>query len=223
MGTSKKQYDYILFDLDGTICDSGAGIAKAMQFALKEKGVVIDDYKELYQYAGPPLEESFPEAAPHFSEEDITDAIRLYREYYDRQGWKENKLYPLADWCLSNLRVEGFILATASSKPTKFVQRIADYFQISSYFHHILGGNLETNRLKKAEVVADTLAMFDDIPELDKVVLVGDRKHDVEGGHLIGIDVIGVTFGYGGREELEEYGADYIVDSYEELLDLLIG
>ena len=123
---------------------------------------------------------------------------------------------------LQKLRDEGKMLAIASSKPTIFVEKILEHFEIKEYFHHIIGSNLDGTRSDKAEVVDVSISGFGQVDKSD-IIMVGDRKFDVIGAHERGIEVIGVTYGYGGEEELEGAGADYIVKTVLELEKLLLN
>lgn len=221
MGNKMRRFDYVLFDLDGTLTDSAEGISKGLQLALREQGVIIENARELDCYAGPPLDEIFSSIAPWFQEEHIRKATGTYRAYYNQQGWKESRPFPGADRMLSRLKEAGLSLATASSKPTEFVKRICEYFQLDQYLHHITGGDVKHNRFEKADVVSASLKEFDQ-ENRDRTVLVGDRVYDVVGGHKEGLKVIGLSFGYARPGELEEAGCDVILDSYEELEKYLL-
>ncbi|MBR1758750.1 MAG: HAD hydrolase-like protein [Lachnospiraceae bacterium] len=213
-----KRYDLILFDLDGTLTDSCVGIAKAIQYAMDAYGIHVEDLTTLYQFAGPPLEVAFSALAPHFTEQDKKDATVKYREYYNVTGWKENKAFPGAVQMLQSLKDAGLLLGTASSKPEPYVRRICEYFGLADYMENELigGADIERGMFDKYEVLDYVMRKCPEIPK-DRIVLVGDRKYDVEGGHLLGVPVIGVSFGYGGTKELTEAGCDVIVDSFEEL------
>ncbi len=211
-----KRFDYVLFDLDGTLTDSCEGIAHAIQVALEEKGIIIEDRSTLYKYAGPPLYVMFREVAPQFTAQDIEDATMGYRRYYDAAGWKENAVYPGAKEMLQSLKQAGLALGTASSKPEIFVKRICDYFGLTKYLTYIAGADMEKGRFEKEMVLEDVLGRLP-AGAKERTVLVGDRLYDVEGGHKMGLPVIGVSYGYGGREELAAADCDVIVDSFEEL------
>ena len=120
---------------------------------------------------------------------------------------------------LKDLSEEGLHLAVASSKPTVFVERILEHFGIRQYFQVVVGSELDGRRVNKDEVVDEALhQLFGSHPvQKDKVYMIGDRKFDVEGARALGVESVGVTYGYGGMEELKEAKADYIVQSVEEL------
>ncbi len=208
-------YKYILFDLDGTLTDSFEGIAKCVQYALNAYGIKDEPLENLRVFIGPPLIESFMKYYG-FSEENAVAATAKYRERFADTGIYENKVYDGVPQMLKNLKEHGYVLAIASSKPTIYVERILEYFHIREYFSSVMGSLLQGLRGKKNEVIQ---AVFEDLAITDKsqVLMVGDRLHDVEGAKLMGVDCMGVSYGYGGRTELEETGATYVVDTVEEL------
>lgn len=207
--------DVILFDLDGTLTDPGDGITNSVAYALARMGCDVASRKELEAYIGPPLAASFRQLAG-LGADEAEEAVRCYREYFAERGIFENKLYCGIPALLSGLAADGAILAIASSKPQVFVKRIAEYFGIGDSFAFIGGSELDGRRVAKADViryVLDELGVHD----YGRVVMVGDRRHDVEGAAVHGILSIGVSYGYGGRTELEQAGAYRVVDTVAEL------
>lgn len=214
-------FKYILFDLDGTLTDPKIGITRSVQYALCAFGIDEPCLDKLESFIGPPLSDSFREFYG-LNEEQIVMAIAKYRERFAQQGIYENEIYPGISEMLAELKKKGKILAIASSKPTLFVERILDYFDIRMYFDFVIGSNMDGTRSRKEEVVEETLRQM--IPtemtpheKKDTVVMVGDRKFDIEGAKAQGITSIGVYFGYGSQEELEQAGADFTVNSVESL------
>lgn len=215
-----NKYQYILFDLDGTLTDPKIGITTCFQYALKHMGIHEDNLDNLEKVIGPPLKDSFMEFYG-LTEDEALLAVDKYRERFATIGIFENRLYDGIIPMLKELKKAGKQLAIASSKPEVFVKEICDYFQITEYFHHINGSCLDGQRSLKSQVVAFALEQFQEY-SLSQVIMVGDRKFDVEGAHENKIEAIGVTFGYGGLEELQNAQADYIVQSVSELSDLLL-
>ena len=216
-------WNTVLFDLDGTLTDSGEGITKCVQYALrKEFNIVVDDLRDLDCFVGPPLKEQFMQYAG-LTEEEGQRAVRAYRERYRTRGIYENRLYDGILPLLKQLAAEGMTLAVSSSKPTEFCREILRYFGIEPYFRVIVGSELSGERTKKAEVLEETLRRLGMQGSRQCVVLVGDRKYDVEGAKEAGISSIGVTYGYGSRAELEKAWPDAVVDNPEELRNVLIG
>ena len=212
---------HFLFDLDGTLTDPGCGITKSVQYALRSYGIEVTDLTKLYPFIGPPLRDSFMKFCG-FSEEQAMEAIGRYREYYTATGMFENEVYPGIAQMLSKLKAAGARLAVATSKPEEFAVQIISHFGLEPYFDHVCGASMdETSRTTKAEVIRYTLETIG-TDERSRVLMVGDREHDVLGARAYGLDCVGVLFGYGSREELEEVKAYRIVDTVEELAACLM-
>lgn len=208
-------YDYLLFDLDGTLTDPGEGITNSVAYALRKQGIEVTDKKELYCFIGPPLSESFSRFFG-FSMEESLRCVEYYREYYRDKGIFENLLYDGIPELLATLKSRGKKIILATSKPELFAKQILDHFGLTEYFDHICGASMDESRNKKAAVIEYALetAKLDD---LARAVMIGDREHDINGARLNGLDSIGVLFGYGDRSELEAAGATYIAESVEDI------
>ncbi len=216
-------FDYILFDLDGTLTDPKEGITKSVQYALKAFDIEETNLDKLEPFIGPPLKDSFMEFYG-FSIEQTQKAVEKYRERFVEKGIFENEIYPGIDRMLENLHVRGKKLLIASSKPTELVEQILEHFGIREYFDYVVGSNMDGSRSKKEEVVAEALRQLGLEPRTkDSAAMVGDRKFDIEGARAFGLTAIGVSFGYAQGNELEQAGADYIVDTVEALELLLCG
>lgn len=212
--SSKKCYDVILFDLDGTLTDPKVGITKAVAYALHHLGIEVKELDELCPFIGPPLKECFMEFY-QFSEEEAMKAIGYYREYFMEYGMFENKVYPGMRFLLQELKSRGKKLVVATLKPTALAVDILKYFELIPYFDLVVGSEPEV-RNTKGKVIHYALEEMK-IRDLDKVVMVGDRKHDCIGAKEEEIDCIGVLYGYGGIEELQQAGATEMVETVEEL------
>ena len=215
--------EYLLFDLDGTLTDPKVGITTCVQYALKEFGIEEPDLDKLEPFIGPPLKDSFMEFYG-FSEEDALKAVEKYRERFSEIGIYENDVYEGIPQMLRLLQSRGMFLAVASSKPTEFVERILEHFDLRRYFKVVVGSEMDGTRVNKDEVVLEALnQLFAYKPiAYEKVYMIGDRKFDIQGAKAIGVESVGVTYGYGSMEELKEAHADYIVRSVEELRTLLM-
>ncbi len=214
-------YQYILFDLDGTLTDSREGITKSVQYALDQVGIYEPDLTSLEHFIGPPLYDEFMRCYG-FSPEVAKTAVAAYRERYNDIGWKENLLFDGIPVVLKALKDAGRKLGVASSKPKVFVERILNLFDIAQYFDVVSGATLDGRISTKAQVLDCALNGLG-VTDKAQAVLVGDRMHDVEGAKAHGIDCVGVTFGFGGRQELAEAGAAHIVDTMGELLAVLLA
>ena len=215
--------NYLLFDLDGTLTDPREGICTCVQYALASFGIEEPDLVKLEPFIGPPLKDSFMKYYG-MDHTQAQAAVEKYRERFQDTGIFENKLYDGIPEMLRTLNSRGMFLAVASSKPTVYVKRILEHFQIAKYFKVIVGSELDGTRTNKDEVVAETLnKLFGEKPvDKEKVYMIGDRCFDVEGAHVLGVEAVGVTYGYGGMEELKEARADYIVRSVGELEKFLM-
>lgn len=214
-----KEYRTVLFDLDGTLTDPGTGITNSVAYALKKYGIEISDRTELYKFIGPPLLESF-EKYYGFSKEQAREAVDFYREYFRDKGIFENMPYDGVKELLEELKKSGRKIVLATSKPEEFAVRILEHFDLMQYFDVAAGASMDETRTKKAQVIAYALEQCK-ITDLSQVVMIGDREHDIIGAKQIGIDSIGVLFGYGNREELQKAGATYIAERVDDILPLL--
>ena len=209
--------DYILFDFDGTVFDTAEGITKCVQYALDKMGIEAE-LSELMCFAGPPLTEMFS-LKYGMSESEAERATELYRERYLPTGWMECKPFDGMHDLLLKLRADGKKLAVATSKPTHLAQRILEHYNMTADFDLICGSEFDGTRGQKWEVIEYVLQRFGISP--DEAIMVGDRKYDVLGAKKCGLDCIGVRFGYGEPNELEEHGAVYIAETADDLYNYL--
>ena len=222
-------YHYILFDLDGTLTDPKLGITGCVQYALRKLGMEAPDADALEPFIGPPLMDSFREFCG-LDEEKGAQAVAYYRERYAVDGLFENEAYPGIVQMLIRLQQAGCHLAVASSKPEVFVKKILEHFGMLSCFEGVVGSGLDGSRVRKEEVLEEALRQLlgERVPAKETsayaegVVMVGDRKFDIQGAKAYGIASVGVAYGYAAEGELEEAGADRIVKTVQELEEALI-
>jgi len=207
------KHEIVLFDLDGTLTDPGTGITNSVAYALNRFGIEVADRRELYPFIGPPLMHSFRD---FYNLDEVTarQAVDYYREYYQDQGIYENELYPGIDKLLASLKEEGRRLAVATSKPTFFAEKVLQHFDILKYFPLVVGSNLDGTRVEKDEVMAHALALLNSSA---LTLMVGDRKYDILAAHKLGIEALGISYGYGSAEELEAAKPHYMAASVAEL------
>lgn len=210
----------ILFDLDGTLTESGEGITKSVQYALEQMGKPEKDLSKLQVFIGPPLIQQFMKYAG-FSKEEAVQALHHYRQRFATKGLFENWLYPGVEEMLQELSNKGYILAIASSKPEFYILQILEHFQMSTYFKEVVGATMDEKRTAKDEVIAEALQRLS-IVNKENVVMVGDKEHDIFGAKTHQIPCIAVTYGYGTKEEIENAGPDQIVHSVQELKEYLL-
>lgn len=208
----------VLFDLDGTLTDAAPGILNCIRYALAAQDIEVPGDDEMRPFLGPPLAVTFRE---HFgmTDEQIAQAIDKYRERYHDVGLFENAVYPGIPELLAELTAAGIPMATATSKPEYSATRILEHFELADHFTFIGAAALDGSRDSKSLVIDHTLRAtgFDPISTL----MVGDRRHDVEGAREHGIETIGVLWGYGDHAELSEAGAKVIVEQPHHLREHL--
>ena len=211
----------ILFDLDGTLTDRRKASQSLSSMRCRHTGSMSRIWIKLCPFIGPPLSDSFKEYYG-FSEAQAREAIGYFHEYFTKQGMFENKVYPGIREMLTRLKDAGLTLAVATSKPEPFAIQILEHFDLLSYFTLVGGADMEEIRVRKGDVIAYTLDRLGTTPEESKVIMVGDRKHDIIGAHENQLPCAAVLYGYGSREEFTENGADYQIETVEELGDFLM-
>lgn len=212
------KYTDILFDLDGTLTDPMMGITNAVMYALRHFGIEVADRRELYPFIGPPLTDSF-EKFYGFSHEQALEAVKEYRVYFSDIGLFENEVYDGIPQLLQALTAAGAHLSVASSKPTVFVERILEHFDLRRYFDTVVGSELGGERVEKEDVIAFVMQKRH-LNSNDAVLMVGDRSFDVQGATINGIPAVGVAYGYGERDEFQ--GAVYVADTVADLQTFLL-
>lgn len=211
---------YYLFDFDGTLCDTREGVLKSVLYAMDKMNIKCPlEYSEMDQvFVGPPLTVSFPD---YFGDEaSVLKAIGLFRERYNTEGVHENRLFDGVPGMLDELKRRGRVMYIASSKPEAFIHMILKQHGIAELFSGVYAPSLDEDKTTKLDVIKLALA---DIARSDKdatVYMIGDRKFDVIGAHMAGLECIGVKWGCAAENELEENGAEYVVESIEDLLKL---
>lgn len=209
------KYEFYFFDLDGTITDSARGITNSVMYALKKYGIKEKNREKLYAFIGPPLTDSFQKYYG-FSKEQSWKAVEYYREYYKDQGIFECEVYEGMKSTLSTIQKNGKKAVIATSKPEIYAKRIIEHFQLDSYFDGVYGMELNGGRGTKSEVIQYALRECN-IKDLNHVLMIGDRSHDMIGAKENGIQSLGVLYGFGSEKELKEAGADSIVHTTKEL------
>ena len=208
----------VLFDLDGTLTDPAEGITNALMHAQRRLGRAVSPREQLFVFIGPPLIEMFM-SEWGLTRAEADQALVYYREHFSTKGLFENVPYPGIGDCLADLRAAGLRLFVATSKPEPLSLRILEHFELLQYFEAVAGSTLDEQRTKKGEVIAYALDTYHLDPAA--TVMVGDRKHDVEGARENGLPCIGVLYGYGSRAELTEAGAAALAADLGELSALL--
>lgn len=217
----KENYDLILFDLDGTLTDSGEGITKSVQYALSKFGIEEPNLNNLTKFIGPPLIDSFMKYYG-FSKEEAILVRNAFSERYQPIGWKENKPYDGIVEVLEALKESEKLLGIATSKPTDLAVRVLEHFDLKKYFPIICAapanglGAEKAGRIQAAFEEAKALGW-----EAENPIMVGDTRFDVEGAHQCNIPCVGVSWGFAAEGEFEACNTDFVVDTMEELLNVL--
>lgn len=212
------KYKYYLFDLDGTLTDSGIGITNSVMYALEKFGIHVSDRKELYPFIGPPLTDSFKKYYG-FNEKDALQAVEYYREYFRAGGIFENAVYEGIPEMLGELQSRNATVALATSKPYEFTVQILDHFDLHRYFDHVGAATMDGSISGKADVIRHLLDEFE-VTDKSSVLMIGDRDQDVDGAKANNLHCAGVLWGYGSIDELTNAGADYIASVPSDILSL---
>lgn len=215
-----SMWDVILFDLDGTVTDPKEGITKSAAYALAHFGIQ-EEPDTLTYFIGPPLSETFQNTFG-LSEDQSVEAIRVFRQRYAAVGWAENVPYSGIADCLKHLKAAGKTLMIATSKAEPFARKILKHFGLDVYFDVICGPSFEDLKQSKADVIRRALQLGK-VTDVSRTVMVGDRMHDIQGGHEVGMQTIGVLYGYGSVDEHKRHNADHIVESIADLEKLLLS
>ena len=214
-------YQYLLFDLDGTLTNPKEGITKSVQYALHHFGIDVDDPDTLTSYIGPPLIPSFVEFHG-LTQEQALEALQVYRQRFASVGLFENEVLEGVPEMLCALKQKGRFLAVASSKPEAYVIRILEHFDLLQYFDEVVGASMDEKRSAKKDVIEEALHRMGKAPGDRNVLMIGDRMHDIEGARLCGLDSLGVYTGFAADGELEAAGATYVFHSIRSMADFLL-
>lgn len=212
-------YKTVLFDVDGTLCDPGKSMIESARYALGKLGINETDEGKLHRLIGPPLEHAFRDYY-HFNKIQIDQAVNHFRDMMQSEGIQLYESYPGIPELLNDLKQSGRRLAVVTSKIDHIAKEALTKTGLINYFEFVSAQqpNVVVN---KEEILSKALSELD-ITDTSNVVMIGDRRHDVEAAKAHDIDSIGVLWGYGDQEELEGEGATHIVDSTDELRTLLI-
>ena len=213
------KYGYILFDLDGTLTDSGPGIMNCFRYAFEKMGCEVPP--DLRRFVGPPLEDSFGKECG-MSESDTVKAIAFYRERYFDKGIYENTVYDGIEEMLERLSSAGCNLAVSTSKNQRGADIVLEHFGLRKFFKSVCGSDAANGIVTKTDVIKHTI---EDLGSPDKasVLMIGDRNYDVTGAHEAGIACMGVLWGYGSRNEFSEAGAEFITATPDEAAELILN
>ncbi len=217
-----RKYDYVIFDFDGTVTDTGEGILKSLQYSFEQMGDPVPDLSDLKKFIGPPIHYSFV-TFYGVKEEDVGKYIEKYRERYRKIGIYECCLYDGMLDTLKTLKENGVKIGIASSKPVSLIYDVMNYLKITELFDAVVGTQFDdSNHSGKKDLVLQSMAKLG-ATDKSRVLMVGDRYFDIDGAKGAGVDSCGVLFGYGNEQEFKEHGATHIVGSAEEIVKLALG
>ena len=209
-------YDNALFDLDGTLIDPQLGITRSIQYALRKLGRPVPNAEELLWCIGPPLLDSLRTLLGAEPSTLADQALALYRERFSVTGILENRIYDGIPELLTGLNESGVTLYIATSKPQVYAQKIVAHLGLACHFRAVYGSTLSGELSDKMDLIRFILQKED--LERTRTIMVGDRSYDILGAKQCRIASLGVTYGYGTREELAESGADWMADQPLELM-----
>ncbi len=216
-----RKYNYVIFDFDGTVVDTGEGILKSLQYSFKEMGREVPDLNELKKFIGPPIHYSYT-TYYGVSEDEVGMYIKKYRERYRAKGIYECELYDGFPEILDTLHDNGIKIGIASSKPESLIYGVADFLGVTEKFDAIVGVQLDdSNHSSKTGLVLEAMKKLG-AEDKEKVLMVGDRCYDIDGAAGAGVNSCGVLWGYGSKEEFREHNATHIVSDTDELFNLVL-
>ena len=215
-------YDIVLFDFDGTMIDTSDGIFKSIIYALNADGQPVPTEDTLRKFIGPPIYDSFKNIFGYTDEDKIEWMIKKYRERYSVLGLFEARYYDGIEELLIKLKENGIKVATASSKPKKFIERILNETGFAKYIDYIGGTVFDEKGSGKTGILLNALENLN-CTDKSRAIMVGDRKFDIEGAKGAGIETIAVLYGFGSRKEFEEYEAEYIVEDTKGIEKIIFG
>ena len=214
------KYKYLFFDLDGTLSNTLEGVTNAAVYNFEKLGEPLSDKSVVRSFIGPPLQYSF-EVLCGYPKEKADTAIEYFREYYEKSGWRECELFDGIRELLAELKSAGYKLAVATSKSEIFARPLLDMLGVGEFFDFVAGSDDSIGRSSKSDVISyalDTLSI-----SASDALMIGDTKFDIEGANQVGLDSLGVLYGFGSRESLEREGAKYIVETIFNLKEFLLA
>ena len=215
-----KNYDYVIFDFDGTVADTGEGILKSLQYSFEQMNHDVPDLSDLKKFIGPPIHYSYV-TFYGVDESEVEQYIKKYRERYRKIGIYECFVYDGVLETIKILKERNVKIGIASSKPIKLIFDVMNYLKITEYFDAVVGTQFDdSNHPGKTDLVLESMEKLSDTDK-KRTLMVGDRYFDIDGAKGAGVDSVGVTYGYGSKEEFEEHGATYIIDNAKELLKIV--
>jgi phosphoglycolate phosphatase len=214
------KYNTVLFDVDGTLVQSGEGIITALKYALDKAQMPCGDEAWCRDFIGPPLEDILTEKFD-INDEKSREIYTYYREFYDDKGVYMCSRYPGVEDMLMRLRSAGICICTATTKPEEMAHKILEHVDLTKYIDVIVGARYAENIFRKTDVLKCVLATVN--PDKNATIMVGDTKYDILGAKDVALPVIAVTYGYGRLDELEAAAPDVFVDTPQQIADYILA
>lgn len=211
-------YQNIMFDLDGTVTDSGRAIMSSVRYALSEMGITDQPEEKLRTFIGPSLYDSF-ERQYGLKGEDCDRAVSLYRDIYEKERMYDVDIYEGIPELLRELKSSGKTVFLITSKPLVFSEKILERIGLAKYFDHLTAPDLSDHSSDKKRLIEKAVSRYG--LSKSECIMVGDTKYDILGAADAGVDSIAVTYGYGTLGEMKEAGATFTADSAKDIADLL--
>lgn len=208
-----------IFDLDGTIADTIQDLSDAVNYGLRELDCPEYDLETYKKFVGNGAERLCYHALPDDRKSDAEKLHRLFREYYSKHFLDNTKLYPNIKSTLEKLSSNGVILAVATNKPQDFARRIIEKLLPDTDFIKILGGCSERPKKPDSAIIREIL---DCLPDDNTVYMIGDSNVDIKTAKNADLISIGCIWGFRSRQELESEGADYIIESANEITEIIL-
>ena len=214
-----SKYDVVLFDLDGTVIDSIEGILNSINYSFRNVGIEETDEEKLLPLIGPPIVHTL-QLHYGMTEAEANHTMTFYHKYYSEEGWKQFSLYEGIEELIKELKKQGKKIGMATNKPKHYAEKIMEYKNLHMYFDYIGGSNFEKGITNKKLVILDCLDKMG-TSDKSKALMVGDRHYDIDGATEAGIDAIGITYGYGDKDELIEAGAIKVFNTTKNIIEFL--
>lgn len=213
-------FTHIIFDLDGTLTDNTQGIKNSLKYALEQMHVENFSDQTLEQFIGPPLQWGFQNLFG-MNERNTKLAVEYFREYYGENGWHQNEPYAGILEVMQELDQVGKLMYIATSKLEKYAAKIIEHFEIDKYIVQLKGADYSGKKATKSTIISELMQSQQLIPS-NEIVMVGDTVFDIEGGKENDLATIAVTYGFGKDEDLRDSNPDFLVDSVEELYEVIV-
>lgn len=215
------KFKAVIFDFDGTLCETAPGVVKSARYALEAFGYSVpEDDKELEFFIGPPLLVTFQERYGADAQTAL-ELVKKYRERYTNQGVYESDLYDGIDGLLASLKKDGLKIGIASSKPQKYIEMLLERFNVMKYFDSVCGVSFTADCESKASIISRCMAALG--AQSEEVFMVGDKRYDIDGAKANGILSVGAMWGYGTKFEFIEAGADFIAEKPGDVESIALG